>query len=155
MSMMTNNDWYYHFKNGIPVGTNYGRGKWCYDCNFDHTPDRCMSNPANAEEWENHPQRLEDGKPRKPKGANMYQIYLVIKEDLRTEVSSVLVSGHESLSEAAEQVLVDFERLQDANEISASLDVLLKACTDMSLEDIESALAQIDEAIELVDEMSA
>ncbi len=25
----------------------YGPGHWCYDCNFDHTPDDCGSNPAN------------------------------------------------------------------------------------------------------------
>lgn len=52
----------------------------------------------------------------------MYQICLVIKEDLRDEVSSMLVSGHESLEDAAEKMLVDFERLQNANEISAKVD---------------------------------
>ena len=83
----------------------------------------------------------------------MYQICLVIKEDLRTEVSSMLISGHESLSEAAEQILVDFGRLNDANEVSAALDVLLESCMDMSLKDIELALTQIDEAIEAVGEM--
>ena len=55
----------------------------------------------------------------------MYQICLVIKKDLQTEVSSMGVSGHESLDEAAEQILIDFERLNDANEVSAKVDKLL------------------------------
>ena len=112
MSVMTDNDWYYHFKNGIPVGTNYGRGKWCYDCNFGHTPDECGSKPNKEDP--------------------MYQICLVIKENLREEVSSMLVSGHESLDEAAEQILIDFERLQDANELSAKVDEMLLALHDAS-----------------------
>jgi hypothetical protein len=34
----------YHPKEGMMP---YGPGKWCYDCNFGHTPDECGSNPAN------------------------------------------------------------------------------------------------------------
>ena len=62
----------------------------------------------------------------------MYQIGLVIKKDRRNEVGSILVSEHKSLSEATEQMMIDFERLQDANEISAKVDELLLALHDAS-----------------------
>ena len=55
----------------------------------------------------------------------MYQIYLVIKENMDEEQSSMLISGHESLAEAAEQCLIDFARLNDANELSLKVDNLL------------------------------
>ena len=32
--------------------SNYGRGKFCYDCNFGHTPAECGSNPKNKEKKE-------------------------------------------------------------------------------------------------------
>lgn len=75
----------------------------------------------------------------------MYQICLVIKEDLRTEVSSMLVSGHESLDEAAEQILVDFERLQDADELSQRIDITLKNWLSLTVEEMERALKIIIE----------
>ena len=55
----------------------------------------------------------------------MYQIYLVIKENMDEEQSSMLISGHESLAAAAEQCLIDFTRLTDANELSNKVDNLL------------------------------
>ena len=61
------------------------------------------------------------------KGASMYQIYLVIKEDMKDEIGSMLISGHANLSSAAEQYFIDFQRLRDANEISAKVDRLLLA----------------------------
>lgn len=70
----------------------------------------------------------------------MYQICLVIKEDLRDEVSSMLVSGHESLSEAVEQILIDFGRLQDADEISARVDKTLEEWLELSVEEMEKSL---------------
>ena len=167
----------------------YGPGHWCYDCGFSHTADRCMSNPANAEEWENHPQRLVDGKPRKPKeiitgnvlpaditaqlermssmsydpfinlcategSSSMYQIYLVIKENMKDEVSSMLISGHDDLNSAAEQCLVDFQRLQDANEMSARVDKcfvgLMEAAESVGM-DLNDLLNYIREYIEVMD----
>lgn len=112
-------DPYYHYEDGVAVGTNYGRGKWCYDCNFGHTPDECRSRPAN--------------KSPRPEGASMYTICLVIKkEDVRDEVCSMSVRGFDSLSDAAEQMIIDFHRLNDANEISAKVDKLILALQEAS-----------------------
>ena len=70
----------------------------------------------------------------------MYQICLVIKENLQTEVSSMLVSGHESLDEAAEQVLVDFERLNDANELSNKVDQMIKNLQGLTADEMEEIM---------------
>ena len=42
---------------------------------------------------------------RKP----MYQIYLVIKEDMNEEVSSMLISGHGAFEEATTEIVKCFE----------------------------------------------
>jgi len=67
----------------------------------------------------------------------MYQICLVIKEDMKDEIGSMLVQGFDSLSEAAEQMLVDFERLQDANELSNQIDKQLKDLLEITDEEWE------------------
>ena len=83
----------------------------------------------------------------------MFQIYLVIKENMKDEIGSMLVRGFDSLSEAAEQMLVDFERLNDANEISAKVDQLLEACLDQNVRDLNLALDQLAEAEEIMEEI--
>ena len=67
----------------------------------------------------------------------MYQICLVIKEDMKDEIGSMLVQGFDSLSEAAEQMLVNFERLQDANELSNQIDKQLKDLLEITDEEWE------------------
>ena len=134
----------------------YGPGRWCYDCNFSHKPEDCGSKPSNyCEACQKYCSTLtahtcipvlkdvdpnwEPGKPLflRPKGASMYQIYLVIKEDMKDEIGSMLVQGFDSLSEAAEQMLVNFERLQDANELSNQIDKQLKDLLEITDEEWE------------------
>ncbi len=84
----------------------------------------------------------------------MYQICLVIKEDMKDEIGSMLISGHDELSEAAEQCLVDFQRLNDANEISARVDKTFLGLTDAADHvgmDLDGLLSYIREFIEIMD----
>ncbi len=75
----------------------------------------------------------------------MYQICLVIKEDLNEEWASMLISGHETISEAAEQILIDFERLQNANEVSAEVDNWLASLNDLTPQQIADAMVVLSE----------
>ena len=73
----------------------------------------------------------------------MYQICLVIKEDMKDEIGSMLVQGFDSLSEAAEQMLVNFERLQDANELSNQIDKQLKDLLEITDEEWEKCVEDL------------
>ena len=83
----------------------------------------------------------------------MYQICLVIKEDMKDEIGGMLVRGFDSLSDAAEQMLIDFERLNDADELSAKVDKLFEKYMDQNIEDLNLALDQLAEAEEIMEEI--
>ena len=73
---------------------------------------------------------------------------------MKDEVSSMLVSGHDELNSAAEQCLVDFQRLTDANEISARVDKSLLGLTEAADHvgmDLSELVDYICKLIEIMD----